>query len=103
MLLFTIIPLCLFSSVFYVFYEQYLTMWQVCTVHLILSLAMVTFVVWTLTNFNKSSALILLLVNTMITVDLLAFMYYWEISLNAVSLVNIVMVSLATHKIVNLL
>lgn len=54
---------------------------------------MVTFVVWTFTNQNKYSALTLLVVNTMITVDLLALMYFWEISLNAISLVNIVMVS----------
>uniref|UniRef100_A0A2S2R9A3 Niemann-Pick C1 protein n=1 Tax=Sipha flava TaxID=143950 RepID=A0A2S2R9A3_9HEMI len=78
-------------SVFYVFYEQYLTIWQVCVQHLVLSLVMVTFVVWTFTNLNKYSALTLLIVNTMITVDLLAFMYFWEISLNAISLVNIVM------------
>jgi len=54
---------------------------------------MVTFVVWTFTNFEKSSAITLLIVNTMITIDLLAFMYYFDISLNAISLVNIVMVS----------
>ncbi|XP_015376879.1 PREDICTED: Niemann-Pick C1 protein, partial [Diuraphis noxia] len=78
-------------SVFYVFYEQYLTIWQVCVQHLVLSFVMVTFVVWTFTNFEKSSAFTLLIVNTMITVDLLAFMYYCDISLNAVSLVNIVM------------
>lgn len=56
---------------------------------------MVTFVVWSFTNFEKSSAFTLLVVNTMITVDLLAFMYYCDISLNAISLVNIVMVSRA--------
>uniref|UniRef100_A0A2H8TMY4 Niemann-Pick C1 protein n=1 Tax=Melanaphis sacchari TaxID=742174 RepID=A0A2H8TMY4_9HEMI len=78
-------------SVFYVFYEQYLTIWQVCVQHLVLSLVMVTFVTWTFTNFKKSSAFILLIINTMITVDLLAFMYYFDISLNAISLVNIVM------------
>ncbi|XP_060875869.1 NPC intracellular cholesterol transporter 1 homolog 1b-like isoform X2 [Metopolophium dirhodum] len=78
-------------SVFYVFYEQYLTIWQVCVQHLVLSFVMVTFVVWTFTNFKKSSAFTLLIVNTMITVDLLAFMYYFDISLNAISLVNIVM------------
>lgn len=55
---------------------------------------MVTFVVWTFTNFEKSPAFTLLIINTMITVDLLAFMYYCDISLNAISLVNIVMVSL---------
>ncbi|VVC27074.1 Hypothetical protein CINCED_3A006385 [Cinara cedri] len=78
-------------SVFYVFYEQYLTIWKVCIQHLVLSLVMVTFVVWSFSNSKKSSAVILLIVNTMITIDLLAFMYYWEISLNAISLVNLVM------------
>jgi len=76
-----------------VFYEQYLTIWQVCVQHLVLSFVMVTFVVWTFTNFEKSSAFTLLIINAMITVDLLAFMYYCDISLNAISLVNIVMVS----------
>jgi hypothetical protein len=76
-----------------VFYEQYLTIWQVCVQHLVLSLVMVTFVMWTFTNLKKSSAFILLIINTMITIDLLAFMYYLDISLNAISLVNIVMVS----------
>lgn len=84
---------CYICSYFYVFYEQYLTIWQVCVQHLVLSLVMVTFVMWTFTNFKKSSAFILLIINTMITVDLLAFMYYFDISLNAISLVNIVMVS----------
>lgn len=85
--------MCTFSSVFYVFYEQYLTIWKVVLQHLALSLVIVALVVWIFTKFNKYSALILLVVITMITVDLLAFMYYWDISLNAVSLVNIVMVS----------
>lgn len=78
-------------SFFYVFYEQYLTIWQVCIQHLVLSFVMVTFVVWTFSNFEKSSAFTLLIVNIMITIDLLAFMYYCDISLNAISLVNIVM------------
>lgn len=80
-------------SVFYVFYEQYLTIWQLCIGHLVISLVMVTFLMWIFTNLNMSSAFTLLLVNTMIIVDLLAFMYFWEVSLNAISLVNIVMVS----------
>lgn len=83
----------MFFSVFYVFYEQYLTVWEVCAQHLLLSLATVTLVMWSFTNLETSSALTLLLVNIMITVDLLAFMYYWDVSLNAISLVNIVMVS----------
>lgn len=85
--------LWIFFSVFYVFYEQYLTIWQLCIGHLVISLVIVTFLMWIFTNRNMSSALTHLLVNTMITVDLLAYMYFWEISLNAISLVNIVMVS----------
>lgn len=91
-----------FISVFYVFYEQYLTIWKVCIQHLTLSLVMVTFVMWTFTNFKKSSAFVLLVVNTMIIINLLAFMYYWEISLNAISLVNMVMVSTIIYILVEL-
>lgn len=80
------------SSLFYVFYEQYLTIWKVCIQHLVLSLIMVALVVWTFSNLKMSSAVILLIVNTMIIIDLLAFMHYWDISLNAISLVNLVMV-----------
>ncbi|XP_050436632.1 NPC intracellular cholesterol transporter 1-like [Adelges cooleyi] len=78
-------------SVFYIFYEQYLNMWHVCIQNIGLSLAIVTLVVWVLTKFDHKSAVTLLLVSTMITIDLLAVMHYWDISLNAVSLVNLVM------------
>ncbi|XP_050534244.1 NPC intracellular cholesterol transporter 1 isoform X2 [Daktulosphaira vitifoliae] len=78
-------------SVFYVFYEQYLTIWSVCFNNLVFSLLVVTLIVLILTKFNFKSAVILLIVNTMITVDILAVMYFWNISLNAVSLVNLVM------------
>ena len=61
------------------------------TVFVFLSAAIfvVTFV---LLGFNLSIALIVTFTVAIIIVDLLGLMYIWDISLNAVSLVNLVMV-----------
>ena len=45
-----------------------------------------------LLGFNLSIALIVTFTVAIIIVDLLGLMYIWDISLNAVSLVNLVMV-----------
>jgi len=83
----------LFCSVFYVFYEQYLTMWSDTLQSLGLSLAAVFVATLVLTGFNVFSALIVLLMVFMVVVNLGGLMYWWNVSLNAVSLVNLVMVS----------
>ena len=51
---------------------------------------MVTFF---LLGFNVGIALIVTFTVALIVTDLLGLMYFWSISLNAVSLVNLVMVS----------
>jgi Niemann-Pick C1 protein len=79
--------------VFYVFYEQYLTIWSDTLQSLGLSLAAVFVVTLLLTGFNVFSALIVLLMVAMVVVNLGGLMYWWNVSLNAVSLVNLVMVS----------
>lgn len=78
-------------SVFYVFYEQYLTMWSDALTSLGISLIAVFLVSFVLLGFDFSSALVILVTIAMIIVDVLGLMYWWDISLNAVSLVNLVM------------
>lgn len=78
-------------SVFYVFYEQYLTIWNDTYQSLGLSLAAVFVATLVLTGFDLWSSLIVLVMVTMVVVNLGGLMYWWNVSLNAVSLVNLVM------------
>lgn len=80
-------------SVFYVFYEQYLTIWEDTFQSLGLSLAAVFVATLVLTGFDIFSALIVLAMVIMVVVNLGGLMYWGNVSLNAVSLVNLVMVS----------
>jgi hypothetical protein len=84
--------------VFYVFYEQYLTIWSDALQSLGLSLAAVFVATLVLTGFDVFSALIVLLMVAMVVVNLGGLMYWWNITLNAVSLVNLVMVSERRHR-----
>jgi len=79
-------------SIFYVFYEQYLTMWTDTVKSLGISIVAIFFVVFILTGFNLHAAIVVLITISMIVIDLGGLMYFWNISLNAVSLVNLVMV-----------
>lgn len=86
----------IFSSVFsvyYVFYEQYLTIWSEALFSLTLSIVVVFLVTFILTGFSFFSALIVVINVFMIIIDIGGLMYWWDISLNAVSLVNLVVVS----------
>jgi len=104
-------------SIFYVFYEQYLTIWTDTLVSLGLSLAAifcVTFLVTgrdfhhnslrnylaikfkILSGFDIVSSLTILIMVTLIVTNMGGLMYIWNISLNAVSLVNLVMVCFST-------
>ncbi|XP_044021275.1 NPC intracellular cholesterol transporter 1 homolog 1b-like isoform X2 [Aphidius gifuensis] len=78
-------------SVFYVFYEQYLTIWRETLKSLGLSLVIVFIVTFLFTGLSLFSATVVLVTETMIIINMLGFMYWWNISLNAVSLVNLVM------------
>lgn len=78
-------------SVFYVFYEQYLTMWDDTLRSLGVSLAAIFLVTFVLMGFDLVSSLIILLIIVLIVLNLGALMYWWHITLNAVSLVNLVM------------
>ncbi|KAH8287955.1 hypothetical protein KR018_009760 [Drosophila ironensis] len=78
-------------SVFYVFYEQYLTMWSDTLQSMGISVLSIFVVTFVLMGFDVHSALVVVITITMIVVNLGGLMYYWNISLNAVSLVNLVM------------
>ncbi|XP_011332296.2 NPC intracellular cholesterol transporter 1 homolog 1b [Ooceraea biroi] len=78
-------------SVFYVFYEQYLSIWQETLSSISLSLVVIFVVTLLVTGFSLFSAGVVILNVLMIIVNLGGLMYWWNISLNAVSLVNLVM------------
>ncbi|XP_055386647.1 NPC intracellular cholesterol transporter 1 isoform X2 [Condylostylus longicornis] len=78
-------------SVFYVFYEQYLTMWPDTLQSMGISVLAIFIVTFILMGFDIHSSLVVVITITMIVINLGGLMYYWNISLNAVSLVNLVM------------
>lgn len=78
-------------SVFYVFYEQYLTMWPDTLFSLGVSLLAILIVTFLLMGLDFFSSLVVFITITMILVNLGGLMYWWHITLNAVSLVNLVM------------
>ncbi|XP_016911679.2 NPC intracellular cholesterol transporter 1 homolog 1b-like [Apis cerana] len=76
-------------SVFYVFYEQYLTIWRETLISLGYSLSVI-FVVTLILTLSLFSAITVLLTVCMIIINIGGLMYWWHIELNAVSLVNLV-------------
>ncbi|KAL6468249.1 hypothetical protein MHYP_G00239260 [Metynnis hypsauchen] len=78
-------------SVFYVFYEQYLTIAHDTALNLCMSLVAVFVVTTVLLGFELWSAVLVSLTIAMILVNMFGVMWLWGISLNAVSLVNLVM------------
>ncbi|CAN9502925.1 unnamed protein product [Ophioblennius macclurei] len=78
-------------SVFYVFYEQYLTIAYDTALNLGASLAAIFVVTTVLLGFELWSAVVVSVTIGMILVNMFGVMWLWGISLNAVSLVNLVM------------
>lgn len=78
-------------SVFYVFYEQYLTMWPDTLQSMGYSVLAIFIVTFFLMGFDIHSSIVVVITITMIVINLGGLMYIWSISLNAVSLVNLVM------------
>lgn len=68
-------------------------MWRDTLQSVGISFATIFIVTFFLTGFNIFAAIIILLTVAMIIVDIGGLMYYWSIPLNAISLVNLVMVS----------
>ena len=78
-------------SIFYVYYEQYLTIWKEAISSLSQALCVIFVVTVFLTGLSLFSAAMVLLTVLMIIVNIGGLMYWWNIELNAVSLVNLVM------------
>ncbi|KAM4841405.1 NPC intracellular cholesterol transporter 1 [Thomomys bottae] len=78
-------------SVFYVFYEQYLTIIDDTIFNLSVSLGSIFLVTMVVLGCDLWSAVIMCVTITMILVNMFGVMWLWGISLNAVSLVNLVM------------
>ncbi|RZC35061.1 Niemann-Pick C1 protein-like, partial [Asbolus verrucosus] len=78
-------------SIFYTYFEQYLTIWTDALESLGLSLLVVFLTTFVITGLSLFSACTIILVVIMIIVDMMGLMYFWSISFNAVSLVNLVM------------
>ncbi|XP_075389176.1 NPC intracellular cholesterol transporter 1 isoform X1 [Tenrec ecaudatus] len=78
-------------SVFYIFYEQYLTIIDDTIFNLGVSLGAIFLVTLVLLGCDLWSALIMCVTIAMILVNMFGVMWLWGISLNAVSLVNLVM------------
>jgi Niemann-Pick C1 protein len=77
-------------SIFYVYYEQYLTMWAETLFTLGVSIAAIFLVTFLLLGLDVVCSCIILLIICMILVDLMGTMFWWNIQLNGVSLVNLV-------------
>uniref|UniRef100_A0A8C3YDN5 NPC intracellular cholesterol transporter 1 n=1 Tax=Catagonus wagneri TaxID=51154 RepID=A0A8C3YDN5_9CETA len=78
-------------SVFYVFYEQYLTVIDDTIFNLGLSLGAIFLVTVVLMGCELWATVIMCITIAMILVNMFGVMWLWDISLNAVSLVNLVM------------
>lgn len=78
-------------SVWYVFYEQYLSIVKDTIQNLCICIAAIFLVTFLLLGFDFFSAIMVVITIGMILVDILGLMYFWDITLNAVSLVNLVM------------
>lgn len=76
------------------FYEQYLTIWSDTLRSLCLSIAAVSIATFILLGLDIHSAAIVTFTVATIVINLMGLMYWWNISLNALSLVNLVVVSL---------
>ncbi|KFP51725.1 Niemann-Pick C1 protein, partial [Cathartes aura] len=78
-------------SVFYVFYEQYLTIVHDAIFNLCISLGSIFLVTTVLLGFEVWAAVVVAITIAMIIINMFGVMWLWGISLNAVSLVNLVM------------
>ncbi|XP_055955668.1 NPC intracellular cholesterol transporter 1 [Patella vulgata] len=78
-------------SVFYVFYEQYLTIVYDTMFNLGVCVAAIFVVTFLLLGCELFSALMVVITICFIVADIMGMMYLWNISLNAIALVNLVM------------
>ncbi len=74
------------------FYDQYLTIWRNLIVNLSLSFSAVFLVTCVLLGFDFHTSFLIILCVFMIITDMFGVMFLWHIELNAISVVNIIMV-----------
>lgn len=84
---------CCNFSVFYVFYEQYLDVQKETALQLGVCVAAITVITLLLLGLNFTATFTVLVGVACIDVSLLGLMSVWDINLNAISLVNLVVVS----------
>jgi len=82
---------------FYVFYEQYLTLVHDAVVQLLLSVGAIFVVATLLLGMDPWSGALVVLLIALILLNLIGMMHWWAISFNAISLVNLVMVGASFH------
>ncbi|XP_074598752.1 NPC intracellular cholesterol transporter 1-like isoform X2 [Brevipalpus obovatus] len=80
-------------SLFYIFYEQYLTLYEDIVINLTLSLLAIFVVTFMFFGFALRAALLVIMTITCIIINVMGMMYWWNIPLNALTLVNLVMAS----------
>jgi len=78
-------------SIFYVFYEQYLTVVSLAAMDIGLCIAAIYIISCVLLGFDFYAAFLIALTILFIIIDMFGLMYLWDIPLNAVSVVNLVM------------
>ncbi len=88
-------------SIFYVFYEQYVNIWKDATIQLISSLTAIFLCTFILLSFDLYTALIVTTLIAIIIIDMVGIMFLWNIELNAISLVNLVIVIYFPFFLVN--
>ncbi|XP_011198907.2 NPC intracellular cholesterol transporter 1 homolog 1b [Bactrocera dorsalis] len=82
----TVFPYC----IFFIFYEQYLTIWDDALFSLGITLATIFLVTLIITGLDLPSALMVTAMVLIILINMLGMMWAWNITLNAISLVNLV-------------
>lgn len=89
----TVINCLIFSSIFYVFYEQYLNIIWETTTQMSMGLVGVSIITWVMLGLDIVATLNVVVGVSSIVLSVAAMMVLWDISLNAISLVNLVVVS----------
>lgn len=77
-------------SIFYVFYEQYITIWEDTVRMLGISVVAVFIITLIMMGCDVASSLIIMIMVVLIITNMGGLMYIWGISLNALSLVNLI-------------
>ena len=74
----------IYTSVFYVFYEQYLTVVKLAALDIGLCIAAIYIISCVLLGFDFYAAFLIALTILFIIIDMFGLMYLWDIPLNAV-------------------